>query len=73
MYEREIADEVRELSPEKQREVLDFAAFLKQRSPHSQRKSMLGALKHLNLDITEDDIREVRREAWKNFPRDLQD
>ena len=44
MYEQNIIDEVRELRPDEQREVLDFAAFLRQRSAPRQRKSIRGAL-----------------------------
>jgi hypothetical protein len=29
-----------------------------------------GSLAHLNIRVTEEDIREVRREMWANFPRE---
>ncbi len=34
-------------------------------------KSILGSLEHLGIDITDEDIAEVRREMWANFPREL--
>lgn len=71
MYEERIVEEVRELPPERQREVWDFAAFLRRRSGPPRRVSIEGALSHLNVQLTEEDFREVRREVWKNFPRDL--
>jgi hypothetical protein len=68
MYEKEIVEEVRELAPDQQKEVLDFRAFLHQRSKRPPRRSIEGALSHLNVRLTEGDFREVRREMWKNFP-----
>jgi hypothetical protein len=35
------------------------------------RKSLLGAFQHLKLEVTPEDIQEVRREMWKNFPREI--
>lgn len=73
MYEREIIGELRELDADNQREVLDFATFLRQqRKSKRPKRSMMGTLEHLNIHVTEDDIREMRQESWKNFPRDLQ-
>jgi hypothetical protein len=37
---------------------------------HPKRESLRGLWKHLNFDITEEDIAEVRKEVWKNFPRE---
>ncbi len=34
------------------------------------RRNPCGILKGLGPDITEEDIAEVRREMWRNFPRD---
>ncbi len=34
-------------------------------------KSLLGLWKDLNFHVTEEDIAEVRREMWGNFPRDI--
>lgn len=34
------------------------------------RKSMLGILAHLGSAPSAEDIDEVRREVWKNFPRE---
>ena len=71
--EQEVLERVRALSPEKQQEVLDFADFLKERNgPKKPRRSLLGLWADLNVHITEEDIAEVRREMWGNFPRDLE-
>lgn len=31
-----------------------------------------GALEHLGVEITENDIAEARQEMWGNFPREIQ-
>ncbi|MCG3164107.1 MAG: hypothetical protein JMDDDDMK_05579 [Acidobacteria bacterium] len=33
-------------------------------------RSVLGSLEHLGVHITDEDIAEVRREMWANFPRE---
>ncbi len=35
-----------------------------------QRKSLCGLWKGLNPSVSADDIDSVRREMWRNFPRD---
>jgi len=35
------------------------------------RKPLKGMLSGLGIDVTEGDIRELRAEMWKNFPRDI--
>lgn len=37
----------------------------------SGRKSLLGAFQHMKLEVTLEDIQEVRREMWQNFPREI--
>ena len=71
MYEQEIIEEVRDLSPDNQKEVRDFAAFLRERSRSAPRRSIRGILAHRNIRLADEDFAEMRREASKNFPRDL--
>jgi len=75
--EEEILEKVRKLPLDKQREVLDFTGFLESRSAHvdsverkPQRKSLRGLWADLNISVSEEDIAEVRREMWENFPRE---
>jgi Protein of unknown function (DUF2281) len=67
--EQSLIEKLRELPEEKQREVLDFADFLaaKQPPPPPQ-KNFRGTLK--GLSISEEDIAELRKEMWGNFPRE---
>ena len=62
---------LRELPPEKQREVLDFANFLAAKPPARRKaKSIRGLWKGMGVDISEEDIAEARKEMWGNFPRE---
>jgi hypothetical protein len=70
--EEQVVEKLRELPPEKQKEVLDFVDFLKEReSSPSPRRSLLGLWSDLGIEITEEDIAQARREMWGNFPRDV--
>jgi hypothetical protein len=71
--ERQVLEKLRDLPPDKQKEVLDFVDFLKERKETTgPRRSLLGLWKDLNIHITEEDIAEARREMWGNFPRDIE-
>ena len=70
--EQQVLERLRELPPEKQKEVLDFVDLLKRKNgPKAPRRSLLGLWSDLDTHITEEDIAEVRREMWSNFPRDI--
>jgi hypothetical protein len=68
--EEAILDKVRKLPPEKQQALLKFADSLAAPSPPKSLRSLEGLWADLNIGISEEDIAEVRREMWKNFPRD---
>ena len=70
--EQQVLEKLRELSHEKQQEVLEFVDSLKQKNgDKTPRRSLLGLWADLNTHITEEDIAEARREMWGNFPRDI--
>lgn len=69
--EQEVVEKLRDLPPDKQVEVLDFVEFLRQRNGGKRpRRNLEGIWSDLNVDITEEDIDDVRREMWANFPRE---
>jgi hypothetical protein len=71
--EEQVAEKMRDLPPEKQKEVLDFVDSLKEnKGTKKPRRSLLGLWKDLNVHLTEEDIAEARREMWGNFPRDIE-
>jgi hypothetical protein len=52
--------------------VLDFVDLLsRQSTPAKPRQSLRGLWKDLNLEISDEDIAQARRETWGNFPRDI--
>jgi len=70
--EQQVLEKLLDLPPEKQKEVLDFVDFLREKTGTKKpRRSLRGLWKDLNIDITEEDIAEARREMWGNFPRDI--
>ena len=71
--EEQVLEKLRDLPPEKQKEVLDFVNFLKETNGGAKKplRSLRGLWADLNIDITEEDIADARREMWGNFPRDI--
>lgn len=67
-----VLEKLRELPPDKQKEVLDYVESLQ---AHNQSRTPLTSLAGLwanqGRDITEEDIAEARREMWGNFPREF--
>lgn len=65
-YEQVILERLRTLPRDKQREVLDFVDFLAHKSsPNKQYKGMQGLWEKFNLDISEADIEDLRKEMWE--------
>jgi len=70
--EQQVLEKLRDLPPDKQKEVLDFVDFPKQQNGAKKPlRSLRGLRADLNIDITEQDIAEARREMWGDFPRDI--
>ncbi len=70
--EEKVLEKLRELPPEKQKEVLDFVRSLRENNGSPRKlRSLEGLLEDLNVDFTEEDIAQARREMWGNFPRDI--
>lgn len=64
-----VLEKLLQLPPDKQRQLLDFAEFLVQKSKYSRpRRSIKGLCADLGIKITAADITEARREMWGNFP-----
>ena len=70
--EEQVLEKLRGLPTEKKKEVLDFVDSLNERNgTKAPLKSLRGLWKDLNIEITETEIAEARREMWGNFPRDI--
>ena len=69
--ERDLLEKVRKLSPDGQRQVLDFAEYLARKARATQPfKSPRGLFKGLGPAPTASEIDEAKRESWNVFPRD---
>lgn len=67
-----IAKKASSLPVESQRKALEYVESL-EREETSEKKpfrSVLGILADRNVHVSEEDIAEMRREAWRNFPRE---
>ena len=70
--EQQLLEKLRALPPEKQKAVLEFVDSLKEKNGSKKpRRNVRGLWADLNINITEEDIAEARREMWGNFPRDI--
>jgi len=70
--EQQVVEKLRDLPLERQEEVLRFVEGLKEKDgAQKPRRSLRGLWKDLNVEITEEDIAEARREMWGKFPRDI--
>ena len=71
--EEKVLEKLRELPLEKQQEVLEFVDSLAENNGAKKPlRNLRGLWKDLNIEITEEDIAEARREMWGNFPRDIE-
>jgi hypothetical protein len=69
--EEQVLEKLRELPPQKQREVLAFVSLLRDKARKKPGHSLQGLWADLNVKLSESDIADARREMWGNFPRDI--
>jgi hypothetical protein len=77
--EQTILNNLNKLPLDKQEEVLDFVEFLTTRisppRPLDDQKDpprlSMGALAHLGVHLTQEEIKEARREMWGNFSKEV--
>jgi hypothetical protein len=68
----QVLDKLRDLPPEKQKAVLEFVNSLGENgAPTRPLKSLEGFWSEYDIEITEEDIAEARKEMWGNFPREF--
>ena len=69
--QQSIVEKLKTLPEEKQQEVLDFIEFIQQKAEAKRpRRSLKGLWADLGVEINEEDITQIRREMWGNFPRE---
>ena len=70
-FEQSIIEKLRSLPSAKQQEVLNFVESLGRKDRVSiPRRSLKDLWADLEVNISEEDISDLRRELWSNFPRD---
>jgi hypothetical protein len=71
--EQAVLENLRVLPIEKKQEVLDFTEFLQTKlTPKTKKKSLKGSLSHLNIRVSDEDIREARNEMWRGYTKDTE-
>lgn len=69
--EQSVIDKILAMTPEQQREVMEYVEGMLQRGTRNPpRRSLLGLWADLGVQINENDISEARQEMWGNFPRE---
>lgn len=65
--EEVLLEKIKVLPPNLKEEAIHFVEFLgtKVKSP-TKRKSLKGSLSHLNIKISDEDIKEARDEMWRD-------
>ena len=68
--EQAILEALRELPPDKQQDILNYANNLrKETAPKKPFESIEGLWSDLGISLSADEIEEIQREMWKDFPR----
>lgn len=69
--DKSFIEKLEKLSVDKLQEVRDFVDSLeKKKSRKHPRRSLKGLWADLGVQVTAEDIAEVRREMWERFPRE---
>ncbi|HSK73357.1 MAG TPA: DUF2281 domain-containing protein [Pyrinomonadaceae bacterium] len=69
--EEALLEKIKVLPPDLKREVAHFVEFLQTKvQKQTPRVSLEGIWADMDVNITEEDIAEARREMWGNFPRE---
>ena len=71
--EEVLLEKIKVLPPDLKRKAIEFVDSLQSEVRTRQmKKSLKGALAHLNIKITDEDIREARNEMWRGYTEDTE-
>lgn len=71
--EEVLLEKFRILPKNRKQELLDFAEFLESKEAAVRpRRSLKGSLSHLNIQLSEEDLREARNEMWRGYRKDTE-
>jgi len=69
--EEALLEQFKVLPPDLKREAIHFVEFLQTKiNKKNPRVSLEGIWADMNVNVTEEDIAEARKEMWSNFPRE---
>lgn len=68
-----LLEKIKVLPPNLKQKAIDYIESLQSNVvPTQKRKSLKGSLAHLNIKITDEDIREARNEMWRGYTKDTE-
>lgn len=71
--EEVLLERIKVLPPNLKQEAIHFVEFLETKiNLPKKKKSLKGSLSHLNIKISEDEIREARNEMWRGYTKDTE-
>jgi len=71
--EEVLLEKFKVLPVNRQQELLDFAEFLEQKEAVKKpRVSLKGIWADMNVNISDEDIREARNEMWRGYTKDTE-
>lgn len=72
--QKAVLDNLKDLSIDKQKTVLEFVKFLKYQDKNQPITNLnfKGLWEDLNFSISEDDIATARQEIWANFAKEIE-
>lgn len=65
-----IAEKASTLPPDKQREALAFIESLAGKGDEKKMFRSVRGVLQMNLDTLDEDLKNIRQEMWRNFPRE---
>lgn len=69
--EEVLLEKIKVLPPDLKREAIHFVEFLESKvQKNVERVSLEGIWADMDVNLTEEDLREARKEMWQNFPRE---
>ena len=67
-----LVEKIQALSLMEQKQVLEFVENLQHKTEKQPvKKSLVGRLAHLGINISKEEIDQARKEVWSNFPREI--
>lgn len=71
--EEVLLQKIKVLPPNLKQKAIEFVDSLQnEAAAKPKRKSLKGALAHLNIQISDQDIRQARNEMWRGYTKDTE-